>query len=74
MTTCTNCGAVVVYTSQHLVGGAAPGWRCPRRMDIGPDCHDGKHPACDARGFDLVADTIIACACPCHTATTGGSS
>ena len=28
MLKCQNCNAPVVYTSQHLVGGRTPGWRC----------------------------------------------
>lgn len=35
---------------------------------IGPDCRDGKHRACDGRGFDIVADEIITCVCTCHGA------
>lgn len=43
----------------------------PRRLDIGPDCREGKHRACDGRGFDLVADVVIRCACTCHTEPDG---
>lgn len=37
-------------------------------MATGPDCREGKHGACDGRGFDLVCDEVIDCACPCHEA------
>lgn len=34
---------------------------------IGPDCHEGKHMACDGRGWDFLADIGVPCRCECHT-------
>jgi hypothetical protein len=36
---------------------------------IGPDCRDGKHPACDGRAWGVEADTITDCECACHWPT-----
>ncbi len=33
---------------------------------IGPDCHDGKHRACDGRALDETTDDITTCDCTCH--------
>lgn len=33
---------------------------------IGPDCRDGKHPACDNLALDAFTDQIVDCECPCH--------
>lgn len=33
----------------------------------GPDCRDGKHPACDGRALDEHTDNITNCTCACHT-------
>lgn len=33
---------------------------------IGPDCRDGKHPACDGRALDTDTDEITDCECGCH--------
>lgn len=33
---------------------------------VGPDCRDGKHPACDGLALDEHIDQIVACECPCH--------
>lgn len=33
---------------------------------IGPDCHDGKHRACDGRALDETTDEITTCNCACH--------
>ena len=38
----------------------------PEVMAVGPDCREGKHRACDGRGFDPVGDRIIRCSCDCH--------
>lgn len=41
----------------------------PARFDVdvfGPDCRDGKHPACDGRAWDDASDEVAACACRCH--------
>ena len=35
-------------------------------MLLGPDCRDEKHPACDGRAFDAIADDVVSCECPCH--------
>ncbi|MEV4902378.1 hypothetical protein AB0K08_13675 [Citricoccus sp. NPDC055426] len=34
--------------------------------NIGPDCRDNKHPACDARAMDLETDEVTDCDCSCH--------
>ncbi len=33
---------------------------------LGPDCHDGKHRACDGRALDEATDEITTCDCTCH--------
>ena len=33
---------------------------------IGPDCRDGKHPACDGRAWDDTTDDMTTCTCTCH--------
>lgn len=32
---------------------------------IGPDCLNGKHPACDGRALDETTDEITDCKCSC---------
>ena len=59
----------------ELLGAFLHGQDPSRRpMNIGPDCHEGKHRACDGRGFDPVADEIIECACTCHTEPAGDAA
>lgn len=33
---------------------------------IGPDCRDGKHPACDGRAWNNETDQPADCGCTCH--------
>lgn len=37
------------------------------RSLTGPDCRDGKHPACDGRAWDNDVDALANCGCTCHT-------
>ncbi len=40
-------------------------------VHIGPDCRDGKHPACDGRAWDNETDQPADCGCTCHGEGTG---
>lgn len=33
---------------------------------LGPDCRDGKHPACTGDAIDEHTDQITTCTCTCH--------
>lgn len=50
-------GREVVQAQVNFARGSAP---------VGPDCRDGKHPACDGRALDAITDNITTCGCACH--------
>lgn len=72
-----------VYSAEKAASGLMDGWRAVRRRKagpwepveqearrpIGPDCRDGKHPACDGRALNT-DDDITDCECDCHKGGT----
>lgn len=38
----------------------------PTGTELGPDCRDAKHRACDGRSYNLDTDQIVHCPCICH--------
>lgn len=36
------------------------------KIQLNPDCRDGKHQSCSGDGWDLDEDLPANCPCPCH--------